>query len=478
MLRAIFSRWLVGLIVLLILTGVTWLLLAFGGSASSYTHLYYVPIILAGFFLGDIGGAMVGLAAAGISGWISYTGRGPYPVAGQDVVLDIFVRFAIFFSIGVLTARLSAILREREEEASTLFSTVHAVSQSLRLDDILPTIAKMTAEITTGRASLIRLLSLDGDELLPAASWGLSRKYITKGPVRLQDSPVDEAVKQGKVVMIRDMEHDPRMSRYLEEASVEGLVSCISVPLQRGKRFLGVLRVYSDYPRHWGRRDQRLLRALAGEAAVAIENAQLHENLRRSYWETVRALTRAIEAKDPQALGHSERVTEYALHIGLQLRLPADDIEILRFAATLHDIGKIAVEEQLMRSSNPEAYREALEKNHPLVGMSILQPAEFLRPALSGVRYHHERFDGAGYPEGLNGEEIPLQARIIAVANGYDLLIHPPIGRMGLSPEEALAEMQKEAGSAYDPRIVRALAAALGRPGAKTPAESAAAGNA
>ena len=462
MLKAIFSRWLVALVVCLLLAAVTWLVYAFGGTASSYTHLYYIPIILAGFCLGDIGGSVTGLAAAALSGWIAYTGRGPHPVVGQDVVLDIFVRSTLFYVIGVLTARLSAILGERGEESATLFSASHAVSQSLRMEEILPTIVRMAAEITEGRASVIRLLDREGDELRSAASWGLSQNYLAKGPVRLSESAVDQETERGEVVTVREMRRDPRFSRYREEANAEGLVACICVPLQRGGRFLGVLRVYADYPRHWTRRDQRLLRALAGVAAVGIENAQLHESLRRSYWETVRALNRAIEAKDPQVLGHSERVTDYALMMGQQLGLSPDEMETLRFAATLHDIGKIAVEEQLMRASNPQAYRDALERNHPLVGMSILQPAEFLRPALSAVRYHHEHYDGSGYPEGLKGEAIPLQARILTVANGYDQLTSPTAGVPPLSPSSTLAELQRQAGGAFDPRVVRALAAALG----------------
>jgi len=100
------------------------------------------------------------------------------------------------------------------------------------------------------------------------------------------------------------------------------------------------------------------------------------------------------------------------------------------------------------------------------VGMSILQPAEFLRPALNGVRYHHERYDGEGYPEGLKGEEIPLLARVLAVANAYDHLLTLTSETSALSAEKALSEMQEQAGSAFDPEIVAALAAALGRPAA------------
>ncbi len=460
MLRANLSRWIVTILVAGLLPVITWLVYGFQDTAPSYIHLYYIPIMLAGFFLGFVGGSITGLLAAGLAWGITYFGKSSLP--GGDSVLDITVRSVFFFSFGVLTAWLSNILGQKGEEASTLFSVAHAVSQSLRLEDVLPTIVRMATEITEGRAAVIRLLSAESDELLPVASWGLSRDYLAKGPVRVGDSPIDESVMKGRIAAVWDVRRDVRF-RYREEAGAEGLVSLICVPLQRGEKSLGVLRVYSDHPRHWSRPEQRLLRAIAGEAAVAIENAQLHENLRRSYWETVRALTRAIEAKDPQVLGHSERVTDYALQIGQQMRLSAEDLESLRFAAALHDIGKIAVEEQLLHAPNPLSYREALERNHPLVGMSILQPAEFLRPALSGVRYHHERYDGGGYPDGLKGEDIPLIARILAVANTYDHLTSGSGERLPLPPEKALAELQHEAGSALDPQIVEALTDALGQ---------------
>jgi len=445
------------LLVAVLLAVISLLVQEFEDMVPSYVHLYYIPVLIAGFFLGYPGGAIAGLLSALLSGYITFMRQFDENSPGlMNLSLELTIRSIFFFSIGVLTAWLSSLLGQRGEEASALFSASHTISQSLRLDKILPSIARMASEITQSRACSIRLLSPEGEELLSVASFGLSEEYLAKGPVKVPDSPVDDAVMQGEMVIINDVTKDPRF-RYREEANTEGLVSCICVPLQRREKFLGVLRVYTDESRVWNSRDKRLLKALAQEASVAIENAELHESLRRSYWETVRAMTRSIEAKDPAILGHSERVTELSLQIGHKLGLSQEDLESLRFAATLHDIGKIAVEEQLMRVSNPQAYRQALELNHPLVGMSILQPAEFLRPALSGVRYHHERYDGTGYPEGLRGKEIPLLARIVAVANSYDNLISPYSGEQALSRPAALEAIERQSGQAFDPEIIDAF---------------------
>lgn len=205
-----------------------------------------------------------------------------------------------------------------------------------------------------------------------------------------------------------------------------------------------------------------MLQAFAEQAAVAIHNARLHEDLRRNYWETVSALARAIEAKDALALGHSERVTDYALQLGAACGLTAEEMETLRFAATLHDVGKIGVgDDGGGRGGHLDLSDELVLRMHPLIGISILRPVEFLGPALDGVRCHHERWDGNGYPAGTAGEEIPLLARILAVADTYDRLHLAGMGRPGLSGSEAAAELRRLAGTALDPRLTALFLQAL-----------------
>jgi HD-GYP domain-containing protein (c-di-GMP phosphodiesterase class II) len=229
----------------------------------------------------------------------------------------------------------------------------------------------------------------------------------------------------------------------------------LTLPLHRGGDAFGVLRVYSGSRHQWSRRERSLLQAFADQAAIAIHNARLHEDLRRNYWETVNALARAIEAKDPHTLGHSERVTDYALQLGRALHLAADTMETLRFAATLHDIGKIGLSDRsLSRMGHLDVNDQVLVRMHPLIGISILQPVEFLAPVLEAVRYHHEQWDGNGYPEGLAGDRIPLLARMLAVASLYDNLRTGSPGRPGLSEQEAAQAMRRAAGKELDPQLV------------------------
>ena len=451
-----------GVAIGLLLALVTLLAYLDGGTAGSFIHFYYIPIVLASYLLGDVGGIVAAFAAALLAALL------PVQEGVPQSLKDILIRGVLFYFIGLMTARLFAKLDERREDAASLLEVSRAVNASLRVTEVLRTITEMAVRITAAKASSIRLLSRKKDELTAAASYGLSLDYLAKGPVRLAQNPLDQEALSGRTIVILDLARDPRV-HYREEAAAEGLVSMLTLPLQRGQDIFGVLRVYSGSRHQWSRRECRLLQAFAEQAAVAIHNARLHEDLRRNYWETVNALARAIEAKDPHTLGHSERVTDYALQLGRALDLPPDKMETLRFAATLHDVGKIGLSDRsLSRVGHLDLSDEVLIRMHPLIGISILQPVEFLAPALHAVRYHHEHWDGTGYPEGLAGEDIPLLARVLAVANHYDSLRTGSPGRPSLSAAEAAQAMRRAMGKELESDLVAVLLRTLGRDAATT----------
>jgi len=428
---------------------VTWLIYLDGGTGGGLIHLYYVPIVAASYVLGDLGGIVTAFAAALLASVL------PAKVMADtsQPVTDIAIRGVLFYFVGIMTARLFAKLRERREEATSLLDMSYLVNSSLRPAEVLRTIAGTAVQITSAKACCIRLLDRERGHLVAAASYGLSLDFLGRGPLRLSESPIYREVIEGRTMTVLDVRADPRFL-HREEARKDGLVSMLAIPLSRGGQVFGMLGVYSGVRHVWERRERRLLRAFAEHASMAIHNARLHEDLRRSYWETVSALARAIEAKDPYTMGHSERVTDYALRLGRAAGLKPEEMERLRFAATLHDIGRIGVsEEAVSRSGHLGMAGEVMDRMHPLIGISILQPVEFLAPALGAVRYHHERWDGKGYPEGIAGEAIPLLARIVAVANAYDRLRTGTPGRPGYSEKEAADELRRLAGTALDPKL-------------------------
>ncbi len=190
----------------------------------------------------------------------------------------------------------------------------------------------------------------------------------------------------------------------------------------------------------------------------------VYADLRDAFANTLRALTAAIEAKDPYTRGHSERVAGYAVALAVETGLGAQDIQRIERAALLHDIGKIAVPGGLLTSS--EVFRACDMESvrlHPEVARDLLQDIEFLEDVLPALENHHERLDGSGYPRGLAGEEIPLAARILAVVDAYDAMTTDRPYRRAMSQEDALRELKRVAGLEYDAVLVDAFTRVLSR---------------
>jgi putative nucleotidyltransferase with HDIG domain len=261
----------------------------------------------------------------------------------------------------------------------------------------------------------------------------------------------------GEAVQVLDVRNDPNF-QYPEAAEAEGLRSVLSVPLVSKDEPLGVIRIYARTRRKFRQREIDLLTAFAHQAAVAIENAELYEDVRRNYYETTRALTTAIEAKDPTTYNHSERVTQLADRLAAHIGMSPDEREILRFGCILHDIGKIGVEESALEARDPRDREQVFYRMHPLIGRSILQPVGFLQDALPTVVHHHENWDGTGFPEALKGEAIPLHARLCAIVDAYERLRNPHDTMAdAMTMMEALEEIMASAGKQFDPKLATAF---------------------
>jgi len=196
------------------------------------------------------------------------------------------------------------------------------------------------------------------------------------------------------------------------------------------------------------------------------ENRRLIAALERGYLDTIRALASAIDAKDPYTRGHSERVAALSVEIGRELGLDEHALLSLRYAGILHDIGKIGVPEQVLRKPDRLTPEErTLVKSHAPVGAEIVEGIEFLRPAEPGIRHHHERWDGAGYPDGLAGEAIPLLARIINAADTWDACTSERPYQRAYSAPEVVAILEKLRGAQLDPAVHDAVLRVLHRRG-------------
>jgi len=197
-----------------------------------------------------------------------------------------------------------------------------------------------------------------------------------------------------------------------------------------------------------------------------MDNASLYEDLEMSYFSTVKALARAIEVKDPYTYGHSERVTEYAMVIGKKLDLSEWDLRNLKYAAALHDIGKLGISGHILNKPGALSEDEFVHiKTHPQMGDSIMEPVSFLKEPREIILHHHERWDGNGYPEGLKGNKIPLGARILSVADSFEAMMSDRPYRKALDLQDAIKEIEDNAGTQFDPVVVTAFIAALDEDG-------------
>lgn len=194
------------------------------------------------------------------------------------------------------------------------------------------------------------------------------------------------------------------------------------------------------------------------EKLVEERTAKLQEAytvLKRAHLDSVKILAGAIDAKDPYTRGHSERVRKFSVRIGMKLNFSEKALETLVFGALLHDIGKIGIKDEILQKQGPldsEEYKYIQE--HPLIGAKIVEGIDFFKDKISIIRHHHERFDGGGYPDGLAGEAIPLEARIIAVPDVFDAMINSRPYRESMPLEDVLVEMERNKGKQFDPNIL------------------------
>ncbi|MCS7016505.1 MAG: HD domain-containing protein [Gemmatales bacterium] len=259
---------------------------------------------------------------------------------------------------------------------------------------------------------------------------------------------------QGESLLCRDA----RILGELQASSsiMEGAMSSIICAVLRSPRKkLGVLhldRHFSQQP--FTDEDLRLADALAATVSASIECAQLLEKQREMFVQTVTALAQAVEMRDPYTGGHTLRVTEYALMLADALQLTPEKRRILEIGTPLHDIGKIGIDDHILRKAGPLTPEEfEIMKSHTVKGTAILETLPDLKPYIPIVRHHHERWDGTGYPDGLKGEEIDLLPRIVALADAFDAMTSNRPYRPGMPPDLAFQQIRKHAGTQFDPQL-------------------------
>ncbi len=256
-----------------------------------------------------------------------------------------------------------------------------------------------------------------------------------------------------------------RCFKYLRGSALTAEVSSLLMtPLvSRGKN-LGFIIAVRDGGRSFNEGDRKLLTIIADRAAVAVHNAQLFTSLERTFVHTIEAFVTALEEKDRYTAGHSERVAEFAQVTAKEMDLGEDYVELIYQAGRLHDIGKLTIRTEELNKPGPLTDDEYERfKAHPGYGEMLLAKIPAFKKVLPGVGGHHEKYDGSGYPRGLEGENIPLMARIMAVADTYDAMTSHRAYRSALKHAIAVKELSRCAGTQFDPDVVESFLVAIER---------------
>ena len=341
------------------------------------------------------------------------------------------------------------------ERLSTINKIGLAINSTMNIDRLFNLIVRTTMTTLNANLGYIILYDAENNRLNITNLVGSGKQRAPKIAIPMKESSVSTwVIRNRQPLLIEDINDTPQFDR-ISEPGYE-CRSLICVPLLVKDEIIGTISAVnkSDDSR-FNSDEMEMLSTIAAQAAISIKNATLYDEQQQSYLNTIQALVSAIEASDSYTRGHSERVTRYSMEIGRRLNLSADRMQILERAAILHDIGKIGVDLGLLHKEGkliPQDIREL--QQHSSIGVHILEPIEFLHDVRVCIGQHHERFDGMGYPNRIRKEEQMLEARILAIADAFDAMTSDRPYRKALSLDAAIAELQDNAGSQFDPEMV------------------------
>ena len=366
-------------------------------------------------------------------------------------------------SMAVEQARMYADAVQRGIELARkiqTISTMHEIDtnmlSTLESSEILNTVTRLISRLVSCDRATVAMVDRERGGFVYHAGFGIDMPYGTFVP--FADTSASEVVETGMPQFEEFMPDKAGLLRLDKMFADAGFTSHIRLPIVIKAEVAAILSVGAKRRGAFGPDDFSALETLASQIGVALENARLVSDLSALFLSTIKALSKAIDAKSTWTSGHSERVTHYAMLIGERMGLDAKDMKTLETAGLLHDIGKLGTYEEILNKPGaltPEEY--AVMKQHPGKGAEILAPIKQLADVLGPIRHHHEYYDGAGYPDGLKGEAIPFLARILGVADTIDAMAADRPYRKGRGMDVIATELKRCSGTQLDPIVVDAF---------------------
>jgi putative nucleotidyltransferase with HDIG domain len=352
----------------------------------------------------------------------------------------------------------SSIQRTRYLEAFRKVAS--AIHEGQEIHDILETIVSWIRELMDARGCIYWIVDTEREHVYMKVTSGFQLSTLSN----IDYDTLKEvfSLEEGREVFFEDVRDDGRIPS-TTRLGKQQVVSILGVPFHIVGEYTGVLAVYFSHQRSMQQSEVDFIRDCGCQGAIALHKAfRYDERMLQAFRETIEGLVLALEAKDATTHGHSLNVANYAKLTARYMGLPEREAEKLYRGGLLHDIGKIAMQDEILHNlGNLCPVSLETVKKHPQLGAEMLAPLTLLNEVIPQVQYHHERYDGSGYPEGLAGEGIPLEARIIAICDAFDAMTSERPNMEAMGVQKALNILQEQAGTKFDPRVVRAFAQAV-----------------
>ena len=355
-----------------------------------------------------------------------------------------------------VTSDLEKNIEDLKESKKTMQNVLLRIGSAMSSVKKTGSILQLTVETLTNalNAQSGAIMVLEKNSLKIMQAYGIDESRQRSIEIKEGAGIIGWVAKEKKALNVSRTQQDRRFD---EEVKI-GLAhkSIICAPMMFENKILGTISMHDKKSDEGFLEDDLiLLENLATQTAIAIENNRLHDDIERTYIETISALALAVEAKDPYSRGHSKRVGEYVVKIAQEFSLDKETIEMLEDAALLHDIGKIGVKDEiLLKPSALSAEEKRHMHRHAIIGENIIKPIHSFSKVAYLVRHHQEQVNGKGYPDGLRGEAMTLPLKILIVADAYDAMTSDRPYRKAMSKKEAEKELKKYSGIYFDAKVV------------------------
>ena len=388
---------------------------------------------------------------------------------GGNLMLELFIAVSFVLAAALIVAMVLLYKRDiRISKLSKLFDIGKKITSEIKLKSLMKEIMETVKMETDAEACTLYLVDEEKQELWFEVALGDKGDQLKEIRLKIGEGTVAGYVAAtGETLNMEDVTKDSRFGGKRDIADKIGFreKAMLTMPVKYKDKIVGVLQLINKKSGGcFTRDDEELLSGMSSQIAIALENAKLYKAMNEMFIESIESLANAIDAKDPYTNGHSRRVTEYSVRTAREMGLSEEQIERLEYMAVLHDVGKIGIKDAILnKQARLEDDEFVIMKSHTLIGAGILEEMNSLRKLAVGAKYHHEKYDGSGYHERLKGEEIPLESRIIAVADTYDAMTTDRPYRKGLEHITAVNELNLCAGTQFDPKVVECFVKVIDR---------------